>query len=197
MELVDVNGDGHPDIVYANGDNGDYPSPPKPYHGVHAFLNDGRGQFAERYFFPMPGAYKTVARDFDGDGDVDVAAIAFYPDEASGAPLSFVYLENQGGPGGGLQFRARTFADADRGRWLTMDAGDADGDGDDDLVLGSFALPDAPDDGGGPASRGPVPRWRAPGAPAVLILENTRGPVRPAARPAAPRPERQSVTARR
>lgn len=164
MEVADVNGDGHPDIVYANGDAGDYPAPVKPYHGVHVYLNDGRGKFTERYFFPMPGAYKAVARDFDGDGDVDLAAIAFYPAYAAPAPLAFVYLENEGG----LRFRPRTFADANRGRWLTMDAGDLDGDGDDDLVLGSFTLIEAEDGG-----RGLSRRWHEPGAPTALILENT------------------------
>lgn len=161
MELADVNGDGHPDIVYANGDNGDYPSPVKPYHGVHIYLNDGRWHFTERYFFPMPGAYKAVARDFDGDGRVDIAAIAFYPDYASPRPLPFVLLRNVGG----LRFEPRTLADANRGRWLTMDAGDVDGDGDVDLVLGSFAQPDAQGD------RRAAP-WTRPGAPAVLLLEN-------------------------
>jgi hypothetical protein len=158
-----VNGDGHADLVYTNGDAGDYPSPPRPYHGVRIFLSDGRGKFAEKYFHPLPGAFKALARDFDGDGDVDVAAIAFYPDYASGAPRPFVYLENAGG----MRFVARTFAEADLGRWLTMDAGDVDGDGDVDLVLGSFAQPDA-------SSEALVAgaRWRRPGAPAVLILEN-------------------------
>jgi hypothetical protein len=168
MELADVNGDGHADIVHTNGDNGDYPSPRKPYHGVRVFLNDGRWRFAERYFFPMAGAFKTVARDFDGDGDVDLATIAFYPDYTSAAPLAFAYLENRGG----TRFAARTFADADRGRWLTMDAGDVDRDGDDDLVLGSFAQLDAQGD-----ERGRAARWRRPDAPTVLILENT-GPAR-------------------
>lgn len=172
MQLADVNGDGHEDLVYTNGDAGDYPGPAKPYHGIRIFLGDGRGRFAESYFFAMPGAYKAIARDFDGDGDVDVAAIAFYPDYASGAPLSFVYLENVGG----LRFRAWTFADADRGRWLTMDAGDVDGDGDVDLVLGSFAQLDALGD-----ERERAARWRRPDAPTALILENTggHGPPRP------------------
>lgn len=177
MELADMNGDGHPDIVYTNGDNGDYPSPRKPYHGIRVFLNDGRWRFTERYFFPMPGAYKAVARDFDGDGDIDLAAIAFYPDYGSAAPLSFVHLENIGG----LRFRARTFADADRGRWLTMDAGDIDGDGDDDLILGSFAQLDALGD-----KRGRSARWRRPDAPAVLILENSARSTAARARPRAP-----------
>ena len=171
MDVADVNGDGHPDIVYTAGDAGDYPAPTKPYHGVRIFLNDGRGHFAERYFFPMPGALKAVARDVDGNGDVDVAAIAFFTDRAASAPLSFVYLENLGG----MRFRARTFAAADRGRWLTMDAGDADGDGDVDLVLGSFAQMDAYGDPRAAAARG-----RRPDAPTVLLLENTgRGAARP------------------
>ena len=164
MELVDVNHDGHPDIVYTNGDAGDYPGRPKPYHGIRIFLNDGRGRFVEQYFFAMPGAFKAIARDFDGDGDVDIAAIAFFTDYASGAPLSFVYLENVGG----LRFRAWTFADADRGRWLVMDAGDVDGDGDIDLVLGSFAQLDAQAD-----RRELSARWRQRDAPTILILENT------------------------
>ncbi|GJG89006.1 hypothetical protein tb265_41870 [Gemmatimonadetes bacterium T265] len=164
MELADVDGDGYPDIVYTNGDNGDYPSPPKPYHGIHVFLNDGHWHFAEKYFFPMPGAYKAIARDFDGDGKVDIAAIAFYPDYTAPAPLPFVFLHGLGG----MRFEARTFPDANRGRWLTMDAGDVNGDGRDDLVLGAFAAMGAPGDRSGLAAR-----WHRPDAPTVLILENT------------------------
>ena len=164
MEVADVNGDGFPDIIYTNGDNGDYPSPPKPYHGIHVFLNDGHGHFAEKYFFAMPGAYKAIARDFDGDGHVDIAAIAFYPDYASPAPLPFVYLQGLGD----MRFTPRTFPDANRGRWLTMDVGDLKGDGREDLVLGAFAAMDGQGDRHGFSAR-----WRRPDAPTVLILENT------------------------
>lgn len=162
MQLTDVDGDGFPDLVYTNGDNGDYPSPPKPYHGIHVYLNDGHWHFAEKYFFPMPGAYKAIARDFDGDGKVDIAAIAFYPDYKSPNPLPFVYLRGLGG----MKFEARTFPDANRGRWLTMDAGDVNGDGRVDLVLGAFAPIGAMGDEGGYTAR-----WRKPDAPTVLILE--------------------------
>jgi hypothetical protein len=164
IDVADVDGDGYPDIIYTNGDNGDYPSPPKPYHGVHVFLNDGHNHFAERYFFPMPGAYKAIARDFDGSGRVSIAAIAFYPDYASPNALPFVYLRGLGG----MRFEPRTFPDANRGRWLTMDAGDLTGTGRPSLVLGAFTVMPPQDDRHGYAAR-----WRRPDAPAVLILENT------------------------
>ena len=163
LQLVDMNCDGYPDIVYTNGDAGDYPGPPKPYHGIRIFLNDGHWHFTEKYFFPMPGAMKAIARDFDGDGNVDIAAISFFTDDTRRAPLPFVYLQNLGD----LHFTARTFAAADRGRWLVMDAGDIDGDGDDDIVLGSFAQPDVQ-----PDPRQLSARWHQPGAPTVIILEN-------------------------
>lgn len=172
MTLADVDGDGRDDIVYTNGDAGDFPAPARPYHGVRVFVNDGRGGYAERYFLPMPGAYDVAARDFDGDGDVDLAAVAFFTDSAASHPLPFVYLENLGG----LHFRASTVAGADRGRWLRMAAGDVDGDGDDDLVLGAFARL------GAFGNMGASGTDTTTTGPAVLILENTRPP-----RPGRPR----------
>jgi hypothetical protein len=165
FEVADFNGDGHPDLLTANGDNGDWPTGLKSSHGLRLLLNDGKNRFEEKWFFPLHGAYKAVARDFDGDGDLDVAAIAFYPDFERGLEESFVYLENQGA----LRFETWTMANSAAGRWLTMDAGDLDGDGDEDIALGSFVR--------GPTTQ-PIPsaaqeRWRADGA-AVLLLENTR-----------------------
>jgi hypothetical protein len=133
FELADFNGDGEMDFLVVNGDNGDYESPPKPYHGIRIYLKKGDG-YEESYFFPLHGAYKAVARDFDGDGDLDIAAVSFFPDYESSPRESFVYLENKGG----LKFEASTFPECIAGRWLTMDAADVDGDGDIDIVLGSM-----------------------------------------------------------
>ena len=165
FELVDFNKDGKIDLLVANGDNGDFALPLKSYHGVRLYLNDGANHFHEAFFYPMHGAYKAVARDFDGDGDLDIAAIAFYPDFEQERPESFVYLENLGG----MKFDASTCAESNAGRWMVMDAGDLDGDGNDDIALGSFVR--------GPTTM-PVPQgmrdsWRSNGA-AVLLLENVK-----------------------
>jgi hypothetical protein len=133
FELADFNSDGDMDILVVNGDNGDYESPPKPYHGVRIFLNK-KESFEEAFFYPQHGAFKAVARDFDGDGDLDIASVSFFPDYESSPRESFVFLENKGG----LKFEASTFPQCIVGRWLTMDANDLDGDGDIDIALASM-----------------------------------------------------------
>ena len=79
FELADFNKDGYPDIVYTCGDNADYSPVLKPYHGVYIFLNDGKNNFTQKYFYPINGCYKAIARDFDGDGDLDLAKSLFLP----------------------------------------------------------------------------------------------------------------------
>lgn len=161
FEVVDLNQDGRPDFLVTNGDNGEYPSPPKRYHGIRLYLNRGDLRFAEAFFFPLNGAFSARACDFDSDGDMDIAAISFFPDYEKSPRESFVYLENQGN----MQFRASTMAQCIAGRWLVMDIGDIDSDGDVDIVLGSCI--------NGPSA---VPAWLKRDwdrfSPSILILRN-------------------------
>jgi hypothetical protein len=163
FEVADFNGDGLPDFLVTNGDNGDYHSPPKNYHGIRIYLNQGHDHFEEAFFHPMHGAFKAVARDFDGDGNLDIAAISFFPDYEKAPREGFVFLKNHGE----LTFSAYTFPESMAGRWLTLDAADLDGDGDIDIVLGSLIGMNTDE----------VPpflleNWKKE-SPSVLILRNT------------------------
>lgn len=161
MEVVDFDRDGRLDFLVTNGDNGEYESPTKKYHGIWLYRATGPRTYEEHFLFPLNGAYRALARDFDGDGDLDIATISYFPDYVNSPRESFVLLINQGG----LKFRPYTFPECISGRWLVMDAGDLDGDEDLDIVLGSYIH--------GPSA---VPAflmqaWERQGA-SVLILRN-------------------------
>jgi hypothetical protein len=133
FDLVDFNGDGYKDIIYTCGDNGDFSQIPKPYHGVYIYLNDGKNNFTQKYFYPINGCYKAIAKDFDGDGDLDIATISAFPDDKKHWQ-AFIYLENKEN----FNFQAYTLPlniPFDTG--MTMDAADIDGDGKIDLLLGN------------------------------------------------------------
>ncbi|GAB3919031.1 FG-GAP repeat domain-containing protein [Larkinella terrae] len=133
FELADFNQDGFQDILLTNGDNWDYSSVSKNYHGVRIYLNDKKDNFKEAWFYPLYGASKAVARDFDKDGDLDIAATSFYSNLAQ-PEQGFVYLKNEGR----LNFKPFTTPEGANGKWLTMEAADFDRDGDVDIVLGSY-----------------------------------------------------------
>ena len=163
MELADFNTDGFDDIVYVCGDNADKTPILKNYHGIYIFLNDGKSHFKQAYFYQMNGAYKVMVRDYDLDGDLDIAAISFFPDYLRYPEESFIYLENKGN----LKFDDYSFPEASKGRWVVMDAGDMDADGDIDIALGSFVyfLPQGDTTGLGK-------KWLING-PSIIVLENT------------------------
>lgn len=160
FEFDDFNHDGYPDILYSCGDNADFSPVLKPYHGIYIFLNDGSYHFKQRYFFPINGCYKAMAADFEGNGNLDIAAISFFADYAKQPEESFVYLENKGG----LQFNAYSIPEAANGRWLTMDVGDIEGNGKKSILLGNFSR--------APAGINKKMNWKQ--HPSFLILKKIR-----------------------
>jgi hypothetical protein len=134
MKLADWDGDGDLDLFITHGDNGDYDPVVKPYHGIRIYENRGKDHFQQAYFYPLPGASGIEIQDYDLDGDLDIAAISFFPDWTAEKTRGFVYLENQGRG----QFTESHLENGDLSRWVVMESGDFDHDGDHDLILGTL-----------------------------------------------------------
>ncbi|MDF1861347.1 MAG: VCBS repeat-containing protein [Verrucomicrobiales bacterium] len=134
MKLADWDDDGDLDIFITHGDNGDYDPVLKPYHGVRIYENKGMDIYEQAFFYPMYGASGLEIEDFDLDGDLDIAAISFFPNWEAEAVRSFVYLENRGQG----QFAESHLKKGDLSRWVVLESGDFDNDGDYDILLGTL-----------------------------------------------------------
>lgn len=133
FDLVDFNKDGHLDIIYTCGDNADYTPILKPYHGIYIFLNDGKNSFEQKYFYPINGCYKAIAKDFDKDGEIDIAAISFFPSSLQ-PEEAFTYLKNNGN----FSFSPYKLPiNTPFQKGITMDVADLNNDGKPDIVLGN------------------------------------------------------------
>lgn len=135
FQIIDFDGDGKMDILYANGDNGDYTPVLKPYHGIHLFLNKN-DEYQEAFFLPLNGVYQAEAVDFDQDGDLDIAAVSFHPDFNNHPQESFVFYENDGQN----NFSAHTISQFADSRWMRFATGDVDADGDVDILLSAMNI---------------------------------------------------------
>lgn len=135
FQLVDVNHDGKPDIIYTAGYNYRNSRILKPYHGLYIFLNQGNWKFKQAYFYPINGCTKAIAADFDGDGDIDIATSAFFADLQNNPAESFVYFEQYSN----MYFKPHAVPVSKYGRWFSMDVNDINGDGKPDIVLGNYS----------------------------------------------------------
>ena len=158
---MDLNKDGHLDILYTSGDNADHSVVFKNYHGVYIYLGNGTKQFEQSFFYPMNGAFKALTSDFDGDGDLDIAAISFFADYVKQPYEGFLYFEQTSD----MKFKVSTNPETYKGRWLTMDVGDIDKDGDDDIVLGNFSVDQ-------PLCQKPFTKRGWKDQPAMILLNN-------------------------
>ncbi|MCF2503029.1 VCBS repeat-containing protein [Dyadobacter sp. CY107] len=140
FQLVDVTHDGKLDIIYTAGDNSDFSRILKPYHGLYIYEETGNFQFKQTHFFPINGCTKAIAADFDKDGDIDIATIAFFADFEKKPEEGFLYFEQNGlTPEKKTRFQPYAVPVHKHGRWICMDVEDYDGDGDEDIVLGNFS----------------------------------------------------------
>lgn len=162
FDIADIDNDGKFDIVYTAGDNADFTTILKPYHGVYVFKNEGNFTFKQTHFFQQNGATKVVPADFDNDGDIDLVSIALFPDVDKRPKEGFMYFENRGGKEGFIQ---HTLPINNLGRWSVIETGDVDNDGDIDIILGSH-----------PVSKFPAgfdPSWKK-GSGLVILRNRTK-----------------------
>lgn len=170
FQLVDFNHDGKLDILYTSGDNSDYSKILKPFHGVYIYLNQGNFKYKQAYFYPVNGATKAIAADFNGDGKLDIALIAFFSDLKNNVNEGFTYFE-QDRP---LHFVPHHLPLASEGRWICMDVADYNADGKPDIILGNYALGFINEDGLKPTwnTRIPFVILKNTGIPAARAVKN-------------------------
>jgi hypothetical protein len=140
IRLVDMNGDGRPDILYTNGDTLDQPYLLKPYHTVQWLENRGPDKPWEHHHLGvMYGVHSAVAADLRGNGTKDVVAVSFLPVE--GFPqrkekdLDAVVVLEQTAPGKYVRHALSTVT-CDH---VTLAVGEVFGTGRQDLVVGNFS----------------------------------------------------------
>jgi hypothetical protein len=144
IQLVDMNGDGHIDVLYTNGDALDPPAILKPDHGIQWLENPGNGTFPwkQHRIAPMYGAFRAVAADMDGDGDMDVVAVSFLLEQdfpyRKQKKLDAIVLFEQTTPGTFVRHALKT-GDCDH---VSCAVGNVMGRGLPDLVVGNFGSRD-------------------------------------------------------
>lgn len=123
VTAADVNGDGVLDLVESSPDDA------AGLNEVHVLRGSGTGTFTDVTTIATSAPAETVVSDFNGDGNADIAGIAW---DGQG-PLSDFYLQGQGS----FAFSKSTWGDA-RDFNGSLRSGDFDEDGTLDLVAPYF-----------------------------------------------------------
>ncbi len=134
--ISDIDKDGDLDVVHTCGDIFDS-FIPKPFHGLRWIRNLGDGKWERREVGMLIGAMQPAVADFDGDGDLDLAAVGLFPDAETISDKcsydSVCWWEQKEN----LQF-VRHSIERDRCLHATCTAADVDRDGRVDLVVGEW-----------------------------------------------------------
>ena len=97
LSLADLDRDGDPDLLYANGDAFEYAPPnSRPWQGIQWLENRGNLMFEFHRIVDFQGGTSPEAADLDGDGDLDVLFVASNSDWDNPKSPSLVWLENDG-----------------------------------------------------------------------------------------------------
>jgi hypothetical protein len=162
FDVADLDGDGRPDILHANGDTMDS-GLAKPYHAIRRLLNRGADGFVLEEIAAFTGVCQASAADVDQDGDLDIVAASLHPAAVLATPGTFdalIWLEQLADG----SYRRHTI-ERDRCDHAAFAIADVDGDGRPDVVAGNWL----PEEDGRPrpplavflnraAAAGPVPR---------------------------------------
>jgi hypothetical protein len=136
ISIVDLDHDGDPDILYANGDAFEYAPPnSRPWQGIQWLENTGNLKFTFHRIIDLQGATSPEAADLDGDGDLDVLIVTSNNDWDNPQAPSLLWLENDGHQ----KFTMHPIASSPT-HLLTVAVGDLDGDGKPDAVTGGMHI---------------------------------------------------------
>ena len=134
MVATDLDQDGDQDFLIALGDNLELiNNAAQPWHGVKWLENKGDWSFESHQIASVGGIYGVAPADFDGDGDIDVAAVSMFNDWSQDQAASVVWLENDGNQ----NFKTWQVA-SDPIQLSCVACGDINNDGTADIVTGSF-----------------------------------------------------------